>query len=230
MRCGGSAARGLGPCTDVPPMHCPGSDPEHAERRAGMWNLTSLRVARACRKLGRVAPRVCSAASQRAGRERWGRVGRGIPPSPTVTASAWMRSAAGARQLLLRRATGGAFRRGPARRRTASDHRRQRRPSDASAWGRDTAPTDCDPNPCGGYAARTFPRAVDRLAQGPQTSRSFPNLADVMSRQGPRAIRGPQDTCSQSPMLTPQRAYGQHIAPLTNLPARLARSQAEHAG
>lgn len=29
-----------------------------------MWNLTSLRAARACRKLGRVATRVCSAVSQ----------------------------------------------------------------------------------------------------------------------------------------------------------------------
>ena len=31
-----------------------------------MWNLTSLRAARACRKLGRVATRVCSAVSQEA--------------------------------------------------------------------------------------------------------------------------------------------------------------------
>ena len=55
-----SAARGLGPCTrspwrSVPPMHCPGSDPGHAGAAAGMWNLTSLRAARACRKPGRVA-------------------------------------------------------------------------------------------------------------------------------------------------------------------------------
>ena len=33
----------------------PGSDPARTVRHAGMWNWTSLRVARACRKLGRVA-------------------------------------------------------------------------------------------------------------------------------------------------------------------------------
>ena len=53
-----SAARGLGLCALRLPMHCPDSDPTHAKRGAGMWNLTSLRAARACRKLGRVAERL----------------------------------------------------------------------------------------------------------------------------------------------------------------------------
>src|SRR6187402_3959451 len=51
----GSAARGLDGDAFASSMHCPGSDPAHAKRGAGMWNLTSLRVTRACRKLGRVA-------------------------------------------------------------------------------------------------------------------------------------------------------------------------------
>src|SRR5688572_28090906 len=53
-----SAARGLGCrrfrtrlCTALAVIRT------HAERGAGMWNLTSLRAARACRKLGRVAQR-----------------------------------------------------------------------------------------------------------------------------------------------------------------------------
>ena len=52
-----SAARGLGRwrsrtrlCTALAVIRT------HAKRGAGMWNLTSLRAARACRKLGRVAP------------------------------------------------------------------------------------------------------------------------------------------------------------------------------
>ena len=51
-----SAARGLGCrrfrtrlCTALAVIR------SHAKRGAGMWNLTSLRAARACRKLGRVA-------------------------------------------------------------------------------------------------------------------------------------------------------------------------------
>ena len=62
-----SAACGLGPCAFAPPMHCPGSDPGAREAPAGMWNLTSLRAARACRKLGRVAPRTLPADGSRVG-------------------------------------------------------------------------------------------------------------------------------------------------------------------
>jgi hypothetical protein len=77
-----SAACGLGPCAFAPPMHCPGSDPGAREAPAGMWNLTSLRAARACRKLGRVAPRTLPAdgrlglgARDRGGRSRREKVG-----------------------------------------------------------------------------------------------------------------------------------------------------------
>src|SRR6478609_1755302 len=51
-------------CAFALPMHCPGSDPAHAKRGTGMWNLTSLRAARACRKPGRVARGYCRAGSQ----------------------------------------------------------------------------------------------------------------------------------------------------------------------
>ena len=83
-----SAARGPDPCSRLPgslrgrapSVHCPDSDPARIGTHTGMWNLHSLRAARACRKLGRVADGVSgvSRGSTPAGSARGGAgLGRG---------------------------------------------------------------------------------------------------------------------------------------------------------
>lgn len=199
-----------------------------------MWNLTSLRVARACRKLGRVARCVCSAASQQKGVREDGP--GASPPSLTVSAPAARQQEEPARVSSPRRrgqrdrGDGAADQEsvwhdiGESRHSVHGCERSRQRFQDdrreVAALRHGSTTTGCVPQ----YATlRRMCRAVffevPRHLELPQTCRCH-------ATGEPGGIQAPKTGAFQ-PMLTPQRAYGQQTAPLGNVAAPPLRRQAQ---